>query len=165
MGGLIEYQHNNNPHFHGNLHLVSIYQHCTLMEIRAKIEEGLLLPDTIHKHKEWVTREEHFDAERHYSQLSHLEKEGSANNRSAEHDPLCQMPAYVTGDSAATIWCEEAAVTAEDAVRNAESYKETYAADAQFIVSRTHHHWEPKDVRGERQPNNACRKKGRCNTT
>ena len=35
LGGSVEYQGNDDPHFHGNLHVGSIYQHKTLLEIAA----------------------------------------------------------------------------------------------------------------------------------
>ena len=44
-GCVVEYQHNNNPHAHGNAHLVSAYQHRTLEDIKVLIEKKLLDPE------------------------------------------------------------------------------------------------------------------------
>ena len=42
LGGAIGYQKNGNPHFHGNLHLASIYQHKTLYEIAELLRQKLV---------------------------------------------------------------------------------------------------------------------------
>ena len=39
-GCVVEYQHNNNPHAHGNAHNVSAYQHKTLEEIKVLMEKS-----------------------------------------------------------------------------------------------------------------------------
>ena len=39
LGCVIEYQHNNNPHAHGNAHQVTAYQHKTLEQIKTLIEK------------------------------------------------------------------------------------------------------------------------------
>ena len=39
LGGCVEYQQNDNPHFHGNLHLANIYQFKTLAEIAELIRQ------------------------------------------------------------------------------------------------------------------------------
>ena len=38
-GCVVEYQHNTNPHAHGNAHFVSVYHHKTLDEIKVLIEK------------------------------------------------------------------------------------------------------------------------------
>ena len=41
IGGCVEYQGNDDPHFHGNLHKASVYQHKTLLEIAAMMEKNI----------------------------------------------------------------------------------------------------------------------------
>ena len=42
FGGSVEYQQNWNPHFHGNVHTASVYQHKTMTEIAEMMESNLL---------------------------------------------------------------------------------------------------------------------------
>jgi hypothetical protein len=42
FGGAVEHQHDGNPHFHGFVHLVNIYQHNTLDDVARAIRGGFL---------------------------------------------------------------------------------------------------------------------------
>ena len=58
IGGSVEYQGNNGPHFHGNVHLVSVYQCKTIAEIADIMQASLLTLDDITTHRSWVCRED-----------------------------------------------------------------------------------------------------------
>ena len=72
--GSVEYQGNNDPHFHGKLHVASVYQHKTLGEIAALMEKILLRLQDITDYHECARREDHFDVEEHNSNLETLEQ-------------------------------------------------------------------------------------------
>ena len=73
-GCVVEYQHNNNPHAHGNAHKVSAYQHKTLEEIKTLIEKELLDPKTTIEYQTALHREYHFEHEKHMKAVPHLEQ-------------------------------------------------------------------------------------------
>ena len=56
----VEYQGNNNPHAHGHVHLVSVYQHKTLEEIGELIKQKLLAPETLYEYQETLHRTSDF---------------------------------------------------------------------------------------------------------
>ena len=63
IGGSVEYQMSSDPHFHGNLHVASIYQHKSLVEVASMMQKNLVKLEDIAKFQSWVCREEHFDDE------------------------------------------------------------------------------------------------------
>ena len=75
LGGTVEYQASWNPHFQGNLHTASAYQHKTLMEIAAMMEANLLSLETIARYQTWMRREDHLDRKSHQSNLKFFEAE------------------------------------------------------------------------------------------
>ena len=74
LGGAAEYQKNDNPHFHGNLHLASVYQHKTLHEIADLMRNKLLDVKAIMAFQSWMCREEHFDGATHQKEPVSLER-------------------------------------------------------------------------------------------
>ena len=58
IGGSVEYQGNDDPHFHGNAHLVSAYQYKTLEEIADMMQANLLTLDDITTYQGCVCRED-----------------------------------------------------------------------------------------------------------
>jgi len=80
FGGSVEYQLNDNPHFHGNVHLVSLYQYMTLFEIAALMESNLISLQEISSWQSWVCREEHFDHDAHQASLPELETAWKQHN-------------------------------------------------------------------------------------
>ena len=65
VGSVVEYQHNNNPHAHGNAHKVSAYQRKSLEDIKVLIEKELQDQKTIVEYQTALHREDHFDHEKH----------------------------------------------------------------------------------------------------
>ena len=74
LGGAIEYQKNDNPHFHGNLHIASIYQHKTLYDIAELLRQKLLDVKAVIAFQRWTCREEHFDQAKHEAECVSLER-------------------------------------------------------------------------------------------
>ena len=74
LAGATEHQGEGTPHFHGLASIVCAYQHSTLQEIAALIEDDLLHVDEIKKFAEHICREDHFLHEEHQRQLPELEK-------------------------------------------------------------------------------------------
>ena len=58
IGGSVEYQGNNDPHCHGNVHVVSVYQYKTIAEIADMMQANLLTLDDITTYHSWVCRED-----------------------------------------------------------------------------------------------------------
>ena len=158
LGGAIEYQKNDNPHFHGNLHLATIYQHKTLYEIADMIRQKLVDVEAIIAFQSWVCREEHFDLRQHNKELNSLEQSWQNNNKSTEHDGLCYLPAYLRATNEPSMWSTTNPLTKAAAEEDGRKFKEQYEADAQFVFSRCHHHWHPIDPRtNKRAPISHCR--------
>ncbi len=53
-GGAIEFQKHSTPHYHGNVHLSSAYQHKTLDAVGQLIEADLLSVDGIKEYQSWL---------------------------------------------------------------------------------------------------------------
>jgi len=160
FGGSVEYQQNWNPHFHGNVHLVSIYQHKTITEIAEMIESNLVNLEALAKWQCWTHREDHFNHDSHQANLEVLEAQWNNGNRDPVNDGLCQLLAFMQNDTSATMWSSDGPLLA-DATTEAALYKEKYFADAQYVMSRCHHHWHRKDPKsGERHPLRGCLAKG-----
>ena len=107
IGGSVEYQGNNDPHFHGNVHLVSVYQYKTIAEIADMMQANLLTLDDINTYQSWVCREDHFDLDEHNAALEELERRWNANNSDPACDKLCRIPAYIHEDSTRSLWLAE----------------------------------------------------------
>ncbi len=165
LGGSVEYQGNDNPHFHGNLHLASVYQYKTLMEIAEMMESNVLQLADITSFQEWTCREDHFDLEGHNAALDVFEKKWNANNSDASCDDLCRLPLYLREDTTRSLWSATDALDINEALLDGDAYKKVYFADAQYVFSHCHHHWHPFDPKSkERHPIRGCRSKkdGRC---
>ena len=86
LGGAIEYQKNDNPHFHGNLHLATMCQFKTLYEVADLLRQKLVNVKAITDFQSWICREEHFDQAKHNRECRSLERSWKENNESPEHD-------------------------------------------------------------------------------
>ena len=56
FGSATEFQSTNDPHIHGEVHIVCIYQFSTLEEIANEIKKKLLDPKTIFDFNAWLHR-------------------------------------------------------------------------------------------------------------
>ena len=70
----MEYQGNDDPHVHGNLHVASVYQHKTLLEISALMERNLFTVKDITDYQQWICREDHFNLEEHNAHVETFEE-------------------------------------------------------------------------------------------
>ena len=156
----MEYQANDDPHFHGNLHVASAYQHKTLLEICALMERNLISMQDITAYQQWMCREDHFNLEEHNAHVETLEDRWNQNNSAPECIGLCQLPAYVANDGARSLWSGSHAFDLGEAAEDGAAFKKKYFADAQFIFSHCHHHWHPIDSKTkQRHPIRGCRTK------
>ena len=64
FGSATEFQSTNDPHIHGEVHIVCIYQFSTLEEIANEIKKKLLDPKTVFDFNAWLHREEPFNPTR-----------------------------------------------------------------------------------------------------
>ena len=58
FGGVTEHQQHGTPHFHGEAHVVCIYQFGTLQEIADKNTAKVFDPATVQAFQAWMHREE-----------------------------------------------------------------------------------------------------------
>jgi hypothetical protein len=160
FGGSVEYQQNDNPHFHGNLHLVSMYQYLSLHEIAVKMQENLVTMEEVVSWQSWVCREEYFDHDAHQAQLAILEKAWSQHNSDAASHGLCMLPSYLIQPSAQSLWRDKQNWSMADAVSEGAVFQKMYEDDVDFVLSRCHHHWHPKHEKSKvRLPLKSCRSK------
>ena len=140
FGGATEYQEKTAPHFHAQVHIASVYQHNTMLEIARRIQEDLLDPKTIVKysesvHDEWPPLVQQYDDEK-----LDLEKEWYERFANRRHDGLSSVPAYLQQGCDKTMWTH-ADVTLPEALAEATSFKKKYDEDAQFVFSRVQDPW------------------------
>ena len=154
----VEYQHTNNPHAHGHVHLVSAYQHKILEEIKALIEEKLLSPETIFDYQETLQRTELFDHEKYEEAIPEIEEAWRQKFKDPVHDDLTQLPEVVFGDHTKTIWNGQQDIPA--AISDASTYTKAYKREAQSVMTRCNHHVHlPDPVTNQRVPLPGCRSK------
>ena len=95
IGGCVEYQGNDNPHFHGNVHLATVYQYKTLTEIAEMLQQNTLSLQDFTDFQNWICHDDHFDLEQHKKSLEDLEQKWCNNNSDASCHRLCQLPEYL----------------------------------------------------------------------
>ena len=160
FGGSVEYQGNNDPHFHGNVHVATVYQHKTLLEITRMMEENLLSVGDVTDYQEGVCREDHFDLDQHNSALPELEQSWNENNKGPSCDSLCALPAYIQQDGVRSQWSVARPLSAVEALADGAAFKASYQRDAQHVFSHCHHHWHPVNPHSrKREPIRRCRSK------
>ena len=73
LGGAVEHQHDGNPHFHGHVHIVNVWQHSTVQEIAEGIRSKSIDPQLQESYVQWICEERHPDVQRHQKELPQLE--------------------------------------------------------------------------------------------
>ncbi|CAE7344756.1 TTC28 [Symbiodinium sp. CCMP2592] len=158
-GGSVEYQHVGAPHFHGNVHVNSIYSRASLPEIARRIEARLLDPQAVVEYHEWVHKCTHFHEKQHEEQQEHMEQAWQNGFRDCEHDVLDTWPDILFRDA-------EVPARDADAKVDVAAYVKDYDAAAQEVFSRCQHHVHITErSTGLKRPLNAClskRSKGQC---
>ena len=144
IGGCVEYQGNDNPHFHGNVHLATVYQYKTLTEIAEMLQQNTLSLQDFTDFQNWICHDDHFDLEQHEKSLEDLEQKWCNNNSDASCHRLCQLPEYLRLSSV-YMWGGEFASSMEEALTEGALFKQQYFEDAQYVFSHCHHHWHPRD--------------------
>ena len=154
----VEYQHTNNPHAHGHVHLVSAYQHKTLEEIKGLIEEKLLSPESIFDYQETLQRTDLFDHEDYEERIPELEEAWRQKFKAPAHDDLTQLPQVVFEDHTKTLWNEQQDIPT--AISDASTYAKAYKREAQSVMVRCNHHVHlPDPITNQRVPLPGCRSK------
>ena len=154
FGGGVESQRGGTLHLHLIAYIISVFQHATLARISEMIEAKLLSVAALERYMEWVSMHDPLDAALHENHVEDLEKQWRENFNHSSNDALGFVPTLVFQDASATMW-DGADVPA--AAEDASSYMSAYRRSGQFVLSRTNHHWHPKDSKtGERTPLNAC---------
>ena len=165
LGGCVEYQQKDNPHFHGNLHLASMYQFKTLAEIAELMESNLVTLDEITHYQDWICHEDPLDMSAYDAVLLKREQQWSEDNSDKACHTLCCYPSYLRQPISESLWSTNSPCTHDTALTEGEAWRQTYFEDAEQVFSYCHHHWHPKCPRtGQRQPIRHCRVKG-CSST
>ena len=71
--GAVEHQHDGNPHFHGHVHIVNVWQHSTVQEIVEGIRGKSIDSQLQKSYVQWICEERHPDVQKHQKELSQLE--------------------------------------------------------------------------------------------
>ena len=182
-----EYQGHGTPHFHGQVHVVCMYQFATLKEIADKIEAGLQLVGTdiqgaessqriledMKAYQNWYHVERPLHQETHDAYESRAAEEFYARHQASEHTPLSVTPAFLQADAdakgqgslCAESYDEKTPATDPSSMPSLEAegkqFVEEYFLDTQFVFSRVQHHVHKKCKDGSYEPLNACAKKQR----
>ena len=170
MGGGTEHQIQGAPHLHCEVHVVCVYQYCTLEEIANKIRDQLVSAQELMNYNEHLHRTDLLDDERYHSFRPHVE--AAFDNRFADpsHDAMCVTPAFLAKDATCNkAYCstckgaappeygqdvELRALQEEGAV-----YRSSYLQDAQYVFSRVQHHVHRKTKNGYRPLHNCAKKR------
>ena len=94
------------------------------------------------------------------SNLKFHEEQWKESHPDPVNDGLCQLLSFMKKYTSATMWSPDGPDLVA-AITDAVVYKQKYFEDAQYVMSRCHHHWHPKDPQtGERHPIRGCLAKG-----
>ena len=172
MGFANEHQGDGTPHGHGFVSLANAYQHATLEDIAALLEQNgkkAAQEDMVRriiKLNTHLQKEEHFDNDQHQRNLSDLEESFHQNN-SSKCDALklgVRLPDMGNSSNAVFMWhaadgcnTDGAARLKDEALLEAERYRKQFEQEVQCVFSRVQHHWHLKDHKGERVPMKYCR--------
>jgi hypothetical protein len=159
-----EYQGHGTPHYHGQGHVVCIYQFESLYEIAQKIQDGMLATKDMKDFHEWQHVERPFDSEMHKAYVGEAEKNFFEGHKAPEHAPLCQTPAFLQEDADQRNGNTLSAAYSNPELlpqieREGEEFAQQYRQDAQFVFSRVQHHIHKRCKDGSLMPLNACAKK------
>ena len=84
IGGAVEHQHDGNPHYHGHVHIVNVFQHNPLQTILEMIKQKAIDPQTVLSYHQCICNETHPDIDHHNKDITRLEKEWP-QYRSSDH--------------------------------------------------------------------------------
>jgi hypothetical protein len=172
MAFATEFQGNGTPHGHGFVALCNIYQNGSLQDVAdhiARQASSLSSEEAVQRISSFVEhlhREDHYDNDKHEAAEPELEKQFMTNCDGPRENVFlsARSRGFYEAPATATLWdapTEENRESREAQVRaEAQSFKERYEADVQFIFSNVQQHWHPKDAKGVRQPTKYCRLKG-----
>jgi len=161
LGGCVEYQQNDNPHFHGNLHLANVYQFKTLPEIAELIQQNLVSLKDLTHFQDWICHEDPLDLDAHKASLPQREEQWMEHNSAKACDTLCCFPSYLRQESPVSMWSDSGPCDVESALSEGATWRDTYFADAEMVFSYCHHHWHPTCPKtGQREPIRHCRPQG-----
>jgi len=167
MGLANELQGDCNFRGHGFMALANAYQYGSLQDIVDLIESSVseLQPAAvIASVTDFITqlsREGHFDHEKHEDSMDSLEAQFKSNNEGPkEHIFLSVRPKFFYEKRGLPSLWDKTPQSELDVVSRvaaeAAHFKEEYEADVQFIFSRVQHHWHPRNQKGERQAPRYC---------
>ena len=164
--GGTEYQGHGTPHFHGQAHVVCMYQHGTLYDIAEKLQIGLITLEDMKGFQEWFHVERPFDPAMQEAYAGEAEKEFFEGFRSPEHTPLCKTPAFLQHDADLRNGTTLAAAYRNPGLmqqieQEGAYFARQYSHDAQFVFSRVQHHVHKRGKDGVYVPLNACARKGK----
>ena len=162
-----EFQGDGTPHGHGFVCLANMYQHSTLEQIADMLEHNIHKCSTdemvqrITDFMEHLHREDHFNDEQHQASLESLEKDFHNNNAGpTKNVHLSVRPSSLFEvQPKSYLWSSHS--VQEAGKKDASHFTHLYEEDVQFIFSRVQHHWHKLDEKGNRQPMQYCRLKGR----
>eukprot|EP00973_Karenia_brevis_P000609 86384-Karenia_brevis.AAC.1 len=142
--GAVEHQKCTTPHFHGQGHIVCIYQYVSLRDIADKLSEQLLSVQELKTYQSWMHCEDILDEKVHASFLSRVEDEWRNRFSDKEHHDLCVLPQYAVADSLKHSMMNITAVKSDEdmqhLVLDGQEWNAQYKADVQRVFSRVQHH-------------------------
>ena len=104
IAGATEHQGEGTPHFHGQIALITPFQHKTLQDIADLIQRDFRNLDMIKSSVGHLCREDHFDHEGHEARLDSLEADWEQNFNGPEHNSLCAKPGFFYQPVEHSLW-------------------------------------------------------------
>ena len=150
------------------MHVVCVYQYCTLEEIAQKIRDQLLSAEDLTRYNEHLHKTDILDDDAYKAFRPHVEAAFDARFADPSHDGMCATPAYLARGATCTgVNCSACKRTAPTYGEDVElrvlqeegtTFRRSYVKDAQFVFSRVQHHVHRKTKNGY-VPLHNCAKK------
>ena len=141
------------------MHLVNIYQHRTLAEVKDAIEKAWLDPETVLRFSQWMHLEEPANEAQYEGDKDIVALAWRRRCDDGSHEGICRLPRCLT---AAAQRDGPNALERSETFRDGCRWRESYDNDVQFMFSRVQEHVHMKTKKGM-IPLRACLSK-RCKT-
>ena len=94
-----ENQKQTTPHFHGQAHVVCVYQFGSLADVAKRLQDGLIKTQAMKDFQDWFHVEKPLSPKLHASYEKKAADEFWDRHRSAEHTPLSVVPGFLDEDA------------------------------------------------------------------
>lgn len=159
LGGSGEHQKLSTPHYHANLHVVSMYQYKTLRDVAQAMQDKSLNLQNLFDYHSHICHEFYEDLNQHNMEVSMCEQDWPSY-QSENHNLLTGIPTTLRKDASPSVWStNHHELNIKEAATEAKDFAMKYRADVDRVLTRVNHHIHPLKEDGERVILSACKSK------